>query len=156
MHQGTKRDRAVGAASGDHDVGPGIQRGSDGAGTQIGIHAPDIIWKCDTREHFRLTVFANFIGPGQQVIAQHDSDGQIDPGLGGGFGKRIAAATRVHAPGIGNDLDPFCLDIRQPGCQRLDEIRRIARLGRFGAGPGHQRHCHLCQIIKNQIVDLAL
>ena len=111
MHQGAKRDGAVGTASGDHDVGPGIQRGSNGAGTQIGVHAPYIVWKFDTREHFRLTAFANFIGPRQQVIAQHDSDGQIDPGPGGGFGKRIAATTRVHTSGIGNDLDPFCLDV---------------------------------------------
>ena len=156
MHQGAKRHRAVGAAPRDHDVGPGIQRGRDGPGTQIGIHAPDIVWKFDTREHFRLTAFANFISPRQQVIAKHDTDREIKPGLGSGFGKRVAASTWVHAPGIGNDLDALTFDCRQPRNKRLYEIRRIARLGRFGAGTRHQRHCHLCQIVKNKIVDLAL
>ena len=158
MNTRTQCHSAVYTASGNDNIGTGIQRFSNRKTAQIGINACKFFnfRKNLSGKHVRIADRAQFRTLGQQIIAQHNSDFQIEPLLGYQRARCRTTGFRVHAAGIGQHFDALGRNILQVWLQHTgDEVRRIAHLGLVGARTRHNRHGDFGQKIIHQIIDIA-
>ena len=74
MHQRAKRQGAVGAAAGDHDIGPAIKRGLDRKRAQIGIRGEHPPRQGGARDRLGHAGRAQAVDHGDQIIALAHGD----------------------------------------------------------------------------------
>src|SRR5437588_71788 len=91
----------------------------------------------------------------QQIVSRHDADAQLasEPEPARDIGDGLRAGPRVHATGVGGDLDAPLGDDREDALHRRHEVlgvpeRRVARFLLLQDG-----HGHFGQVVHHQVVD---
>ena len=100
---------------------------------------------------------AQLVDPRQQIVAQHDGDLERHARRLAGLQHGVAAGLRIHAAGIGDDLDLPVGDLaRQRAHHDAHEVGGIARLRIAQLLRRHDRHGDLGEIVAHQVVDVAV
>ena len=156
MDQRAQRHGRIDAAAGDHHVGALGQRPRDREAAEIGVHAGDALGQLGAGVHLADVGLAQLLDARLQVVAQHQRDLERHARRLAGLQHGVAAGLRVHAAGIGDDLDLPVGDLLGQRPEHRDEIRRIARLRVAQLLRRHDRHGDLGEIVAHQVVDLAV
>ena len=144
MHQNAERQRAVGATAGDDDVGARGESGCDRQRAEIGVCSQELGRQAGDAEVRRDR---------QHIIALDRRDLQRQAEFDDHRLQRRLAAGRVHAAGIGGDLDPPAVHVRQSGLEIGDEVRRKTERRVLHARARQQRHGYLGQVVHHQVIN---
>ena len=153
MHQDPERKRAVGATSGDHDVGAMVERAFDRQRAEIGIGCQKPGWQGQPGDVLANALSAQLLGHRQQVVAFDRGNRKLEPEFGAYRLQRRLATGWIDAAGVADNTDLAPAEFRQTFAQIGDEIRREAGRRILHPGSRQQRHRHLGEIIHHQIID---
>lgn len=154
VHQRPQRHGAVDAASGDHHLGTGRQRGGDRRGAEVGVGAQHLLGQGVAAEHVLDAALAHGRHLRADVVAFDHGDAQRDAfGFGHGL-QRSRAAVRIDAARVADHLDPLPLHLAEHRLHRdVDEVGGPAQLGLLGARRRQDGHRGLGQVVEHQVVE---
>jgi len=152
-----ERERAVGAAAGNHDVRTFAQSLCDRERAEIGVDGLHRggVGKRVAREHLAHAGRCKFCCARQEIVALHNGDLKRKALCGDQFAHRRSAGARIDAARVRHDPHAASGDLADVGSQGgADEIGSIAGRRIPRAGARHDRERHLGQIVVDEVVEL--
>ena len=153
VNQRAERKRTVDAATGDDDIGTGIERNRNRFRTQIGVGGQHFLRDGLARLPLARALGTKRIQHGQQIITLHHRHLERETRLRNQLLERPLAGLRVDAPGIRHHTHPAPGNVGEMGAQVADHVGWIAGLGIFQPRPGKERHGDLGEVIHHQHID---
>jgi hypothetical protein len=156
VHQRPQRHRAVDAASGDHHLGTGRERGGDRQRAEIGVGAQHLLGQGFAAEHVLDAARAQGRHLRADVVALDHRDAQRDACRLGQRLQRGRASVRIDAARVADHLDALPLQFGEHRLHRdVDEVGGPAHLGLLGARRRKNGHRRFGQVVEHQVVEPA-
>ncbi|CRQ82760.1 hypothetical protein PAERUG_E16_London_17_VIM_2_04_14_02801 [Pseudomonas aeruginosa] len=153
VHQGGADHRAVDHPAGDHDIRAQAQGLDDARRAEVGVERDAHRRERRVAEHLADAGLGQFGLARLQVVAMEHGDLQLHPGLLAGRGEGGGTGLRIDPASVADDADLLLGDLAQQWCEDLDEVGGVAGVRLFQAGPGHDRHGDLGQVVEHQVVQ---
>jgi hypothetical protein len=161
MDKRTERQRSVGDAAGEHDLGPLVENGGDRASAQVRVgreHLVPHLAQSLPRVHVLevMAAAAELAEPREQVVSLDHADLQPrDPELPCDPENLLAAGGRVEPAGVGHHLHAPFGNHGERTAQEGDEVGRVALVRVAQPLPHHDRERYLGQVVEAQVVERA-
>jgi hypothetical protein len=157
MHQRRQHQSAVGNTPGNHNIGTRFQRGHQTRRAQVSIEADHHAGQGVACAHFGNARFRNLLLFWQQIVTQHQRNLQVQPLLITKRLQSVPASLGIDTTGVTQHLDVLAFNIaKQRPHDSFHEIPGIPVAGIFHALARHDGHGDFGQIIRHQVIQIAL